>query len=98
MEKDGYAWCLRCHSRRTASRCMGCKQPVLDDVVVTALGGQWHDKCFVCHECGGGFGPEGRFFVRQGEPKKTAKGRIIGGPVQLAVCEKCEAIRLKNQV
>lgn len=98
VEKDGYAWCLRCHSRRTASRCMGCKQPVLDDVVVTALGGQWHDKCFVCHECGGGFGPEGRFFVRQGEPKKTAKGRIIGGPVQLAVCEKCEAIRLKNQV
>jgi hypothetical protein len=35
------------------------------------------------HECGDGFGPEGRFFVREGEPKRTAKGRIIGGPVQL---------------
>ncbi|GAD99356.1 LIM domain protein [Paecilomyces variotii No. 5] len=91
VEKDGFAWCLRCHSRRTASRCVGCKQPVLDDVVVTALGGQWHDKCFVCHECGSGFGPEGRFFVKHGEPKRTAKGRIIGGPVQLAVCERCEA-------
>ncbi|KAL2012903.1 hypothetical protein VTN00DRAFT_428 [Thermoascus crustaceus] len=98
VEKDGFAWCLRCHSRRTASRCMGCKQPVLEDVVVTALGGQWHDKCFVCHECGSGFGPEGRFFVRQGEPRRTAKGRIIGGPVQLAVCERCEGIRLKNQI
>ncbi|KAJ9272096.1 hypothetical protein DTO212C5_1859 [Paecilomyces variotii] len=95
VEKDGFAWCLRCHSRRTASRCLGCKQPVLDDIVVTALGGQWHDKCFVCHECGAGFGPEGRFFVKQGEPKRTAKGRIIGGPVQLAVCERCEGIRLK---
>ncbi|OKL59986.1 hypothetical protein UA08_04630 [Talaromyces atroroseus] len=95
VEKDGFAWCLRCHSRRTASRCLGCKQPVMEDVIVTALGGQWHDKCFVCHTCGDGFGPEGRFFVKEGEPKRTAKGRIIGGPVQLAVCEACEARRLK---
>jgi hypothetical protein len=96
VEKDGFAWCLRCHSRRTASRCLGCKQPVLDEVIVTALGGQWHDRCFVCHECGNDFGPEGRFFVKEGEPKRSAKGRIIGGPVQLAVCERCEAIRLKS--
>ncbi|KAH8697498.1 LIM domain protein [Talaromyces proteolyticus] len=95
VEKDGFAWCLRCHSRRTASRCLGCKQPVMEDVVVTALDGQWHDKCFVCHECGGDFGPEGRFFVKEGEPRRTTKGRIIGGPVQLAVCEPCEARRLK---
>jgi hypothetical protein len=33
--------------------------------------------------------------VKEGEPKRTAKGRIIGGPVQLAVCEACEARRLK---
>ncbi|OJJ49367.1 hypothetical protein ASPZODRAFT_1465125 [Penicilliopsis zonata CBS 506.65] len=95
VEKEGFAWCLRCHSRRSAPRCLGCKQPVLDEVVISAIGGQWHDKCFVCHECGDGFGPEGRFFVREGQPKRTAKGRIIGGPVQLAVCERCEGIRLK---
>ncbi|KAJ5935403.1 hypothetical protein N7466_004950 [Penicillium verhagenii] len=95
VEKEGFAWCLNCHSRRTASRCQGCKQHVLDDVVVNAIGGQWHERCFACHECGEGFGPEGRFFVREGEPKRTAKGRIIGGPVQLAVCERCEGIRLK---
>lgn len=95
VEKDGFAWCLQCHSRRTAPRCRGCKQNVMDEVVISAIGGQWHDRCFVCHECGQGFGPEGRFFVREGEPKRTAKGRIIGDPVQLAICEKCEGIRLK---
>ncbi|KAJ5086624.1 hypothetical protein NUU61_007931 [Penicillium alfredii] len=95
VEKDGFAWCLGCHSRRTAPRCLGCKQNVMDDVVITAIGGQWHDRCFACHECGDGFGPDGRFFVREGEPRRTAKGRIIGGPVQLAICEKCEGIRLK---
>ncbi|GKZ55226.1 hypothetical protein AnigIFM60653_007034 [Aspergillus niger] len=95
VEKDGFAWCLQCHSRRTAPRCLGCKKPVLEDVVISAVGGQWHDECFVCHECGDGFGPDGRYFVREGEPRRTAKGRIIGGPVQLAVCERCEGIRLK---
>jgi hypothetical protein len=95
VEKDGFAWCLQCHGRRTAPRCLGCKQHVLDDLVITAIGGQWHERCFVCHECGDGFGSEGRFFVREGEPKRTAKGRIIGGPVQLAICERCEGIRLK---
>ncbi|OOF95749.1 hypothetical protein ASPCADRAFT_130084 [Aspergillus carbonarius ITEM 5010] len=95
VEKDGFAWCLHCHSRRTAPRCLGCKKPVLDDVVISAIGGQWHDQCFVCHECGDGFGSDGRYFVREGEPKRTTKGRIIGGPVQLAVCERCEGIRLK---
>ncbi|KAL4933924.1 LIM domain protein [Aspergillus undulatus] len=96
VEKDGYAWCLNCHSRRTAPNCAGCKKPVLDEVVITAVGGKWHEECFVCHECGDGFGPEGRYFVKEGEPRRTAKGRIIGGPVQLAVCERCEGIRLKS--
>ncbi|KAI9371444.1 hypothetical protein BJX61DRAFT_27163 [Aspergillus egyptiacus] len=98
VEKDGYAWCLNCHSRRTAPSCAGCKKPVLDEIVITAVGGKWHESCFVCHECGDGFGPEGRYFVREGEPRRTAKGRIIGGPVQLAVCERCEGIRVKSSL
>lgn len=96
VEKDGFAWCLHCYSRRTAPKCLGCKKPVQEDVVITAIGGQWHDECFKCHECGHGFGPDGQFFVREGEPRRTAKGRIIGGPVQLAICEGCESIRLKT--
>ncbi|EQL32864.1 hypothetical protein BDFG_04970 [Blastomyces dermatitidis ATCC 26199] len=95
VEKAGYAWCVGCHSKRTASRCQGCKQPVLDDVVVTALGGQWHEKCFVCSECSGSFGSEGRFFVREAEQRFTRKGRPIIGPIETAVCEACEGRRLK---
>ncbi|EZF72927.1 hypothetical protein H105_05192 [Trichophyton soudanense CBS 452.61] len=95
IEKEGFAWCVRCHSRRTASKCKACKKPVLDDVVVSALGGQWHDECFRCDECKGSFGPDGRFFVRQGKPKVNARGRQIGGPVELPVCEPCESRRLK---
>ena len=47
VEKSGYAWCVRCHQQRTASRCKGCKKPVLDGGV-EALGGQWHEGCFRC--------------------------------------------------
>ena len=47
VEKSGYAWCVRCHQQRTASRCKSCKKPVLDGGV-EALGGQWHEKCFRC--------------------------------------------------
>ncbi|KAF3480251.1 LIM domain-containing protein [Arthroderma uncinatum] len=95
VEKEGFAWCIHCHSRRTASKCKACKKPVLEDVVVSALGGQWHEECFRCHECQGSFGPDGRFFVRQGKPKVNARGRQIGGPVELPVCEPCESKRLK---
>ncbi|KAK2879384.1 hypothetical protein FQN49_000927 [Arthroderma sp. PD_2] len=95
VEKEGFAWCIRCHSRRTASKCKACKKPVLEDVVVSALGGQWHEECFRCHECQGSFGPDGRFFVRQGKPKVNSRGRQIGGPIELPVCEPCESQRLK---
>ncbi|EDN10332.1 predicted protein [Histoplasma mississippiense (nom. inval.)] len=95
VEHAGYAWCVRCHSKRTASRCQGCKQLVLDDLVVTALGGEWHEKCFVCSECSGSFGPEGRFFVREGKQRFTKNGRPIIGSTDTAVCEACEGRRLK---
>ncbi|SRR6266498_5629224 len=84
VEKDGYAWCVGCHTKRTASRCRGCKKLVIDDVIITALGGQWHAECFVCVECSGDFGDEGRFFIRVG-----ADGKEVG------VCEACEGRRLK---
>lgn len=83
VERDGYAWCVGCHTKRTAKRCLKCKRPVIDEVVVTALGREWHAACFVCAECGGDFGNEGRFFVRE------------GGKGGMAVCEGCEGRRLK---
>lgn len=47
VEKDGYAWCVGCHTNRYSSKCRKCKKPVTD-VVVKALGWDWHGNCFVC--------------------------------------------------
>ena len=47
VEKDGYAWCVGCHTNRYSSKCRKCKKPVTD-TVVKALGFDWHADCFVC--------------------------------------------------
>lgn len=47
VEKEGYAWCVGCHTNRYSSKCRKCRKPVTD-LVVKALGSDWHDKCFVC--------------------------------------------------
>ena len=47
VEKDGYAWCVGCHTNRFSGKCRGCKKPVVD-LVVRALGGEWHESCFCC--------------------------------------------------
>ncbi|KAL8736269.1 MAG: hypothetical protein Q9166_000424 [cf. Caloplaca sp. 2 TL-2023] len=93
VEKDGYAWCVGCHTNRFSGKCRGCKKPVVD-LVVRALGGEWHESCFCCkknptmytdevyliQECDGSF-EDGRFFTR--------------GDEEMPVCVKCEEKRLK---
>ncbi|KAK3114036.1 hypothetical protein LTR53_008046 [Teratosphaeriaceae sp. CCFEE 6253] len=79
VEKEGYAWCVGCHTNRFSGKCRGCRKPVTD-VVVKALGADWHESCFVCQECKGDFG-DGRYFLR--------------GESQEPVCVKCEERRLK---
>lgn len=80
VEKDGYAWCVGCHTNRFSGKCRGCKKPVVD-LVVRALGGEWHENCFRCKECGGPF-EDGRFFTRNDN--------------EVPVCVKCEERRLKE--
>ncbi|KAJ9602079.1 hypothetical protein H2200_013439 [Cladophialophora chaetospira] len=95
---DGYAYCVRCHTRRTSARCRGCKNQILDEVTVEALGGKWHEHCFVCLECGGGFGEEGRFFIREIDVEATEKEKRRGISRKVeerAVCGGCEERRLK---
>lgn len=48
VEREGYAWCVGCHTHRASPRCAGCRKPVVDEVVVAALGKSWHAGCFVC--------------------------------------------------
>ena len=65
-----------------------------------ALGGQWHETCFVCFECQGDFGEEGRFYLREVVAEVTAKearrGIVEGKREERPVCEGCEGRRLKQ--
>ena len=79
VEKDGYAWCVGCHAGRFNGKCKGCRNVILEHGV-QALGGEWHERCFCCLECGGGF-QDGRFFTR--------------GDCEKPVCVGCEERRLK---
>ncbi|OAK98832.1 hypothetical protein IQ06DRAFT_252514 [Phaeosphaeriaceae sp. SRC1lsM3a] len=79
VEKDGYAWCVNCHTHRYSTKCKKCRKPVTD-TVVKALGAEWHMDCFCCVECSGPF-QDGRYFLR--------------GESQDPVCVKCEERRLK---
>lgn len=98
VEKDNYAYCVSCHTRRTSARCKACKKQILDEMTIQALGGQWHADCFNCYECSGGFGDDGRFFVRdvtvEGTEKEKRRG-IVTKQEERAVCEACEGRRLK---
>lgn len=84
IEKDGYAWCLKCQTKRTerrAPKCLKCKQPVIGEYV-QAMGGEWHDRCFRCATCRGGF-DDGSFF-----PKEVGNETIV-------VCRPCMERELK---
>lgn len=99
VEHNSYPYCVSCHTRRTSARCRTCKSPILNEMTVEALGGKWHDACFVCCECGGDFGEEGRFFVREIEVELTEKEKRKGfGPriEEKAACQACEERRVKN--
>lgn len=84
IEKDGYAWCINCQTKRTerrAPKCMKCRLPVIG-MVVQALGGEWHDRCFRCVSCKGDF-PDGSFFPKQVGDETTV------------TCTKCMEMELK---
>ncbi|KAI9804331.1 MAG: hypothetical protein M1833_007138 [Piccolia ochrophora] len=81
VEKDGYAWCVGCHTRRYSTRCRKCRKPVTD-TVITALDAEWHAECFCCVECNGEL-TGGQYFVREEDQDPKP------------VCQKCEARRLK---
>jgi hypothetical protein len=84
IEKDGYAWCLGCQTKRTerrAPKCKKCKGPVIGEYV-QALGGEWHEKCFRCASCKNGF-DDGAFY-----PKKVGNETVV-------LCVQCLERELK---
>lgn len=99
VEHNNYPYCVSCHTKRTSARCRACKLPILNEMTIEALGAKWHDACFVCCDCGGDFGEEGRFFVREIEVELTEKEKRKGyGPKieEKAACQACEERRVKN--
>ncbi|KKA30208.1 hypothetical protein TD95_001913 [Thielaviopsis punctulata] len=85
IEKDGYAWCVRCQTRRTerrAPKCKKCKAAVIGQYV-QALGGEWHETCFRCATCDGGF-DDGQIF-----PVERGGGTVV-------LCTQCRMRELKR--
>ncbi|OTB19581.1 hypothetical protein K445DRAFT_34965, partial [Daldinia sp. EC12] len=84
IEKDGYAWCVGCQTKRTerrAPKCRACRRAVIGSYV-RALGGEWHDECFRCASCGGGF-DDGQIFPMP----ERGEGVVL--------CTRCRAAELK---
>ncbi|TDZ23161.1 LIM domain-containing protein [Colletotrichum orbiculare MAFF 240422] len=84
IEKDGYAWCINCQTKRTerrAPKCKKCKIAVIGQYI-RALGGEWHDECFRCASCQGGF-DDGQIF-----PKEDGDRTIV-------LCTRCRMMELK---
>lgn len=86
IEKDGYAWCVNCQTKRTerrAPKCKMCKKAVIGQYI-RALGGEWHDECFRCATCQGGF-DDGQIF-----PRESPNGQMV------VLCTKCRERELKS--
>lgn len=84
IEKDGYAWCINCQTKRTerrAPKCKKCRCAVIGQYI-RALGGEWHDECFRCAACNGGF-DDGQIF-----PKDDGEKTIV-------LCTQCRMLELK---
>ncbi|KAF9869423.1 lim domain protein [Colletotrichum karsti] len=84
IEKDGYAWCINCQTKRTerrAPKCKKCRCAVIGQYI-RALGGEWHEECFRCNSCNGGF-DDGQIF-----PKEDGDKTIV-------LCTRCRMIELK---
>lgn len=86
IEKDGYAWCIKCQTKRTerrAPKCRKCRTAVIGEYI-QALGGEWHEHCFRCAECQGSF-EDGQIFPRE-----------IPGGMMVVLCTPCRAMELKR--
>jgi len=87
IEKDGYAWCVSCQTKRTerrAPKCRKCRTAVIGQYI-RALGGEWHDECFRCATCNGGF-DDGQIFPMEG---RGAPGETV------VLCTQCMERELK---
>ena len=87
IEKDGWAWCVKCQTKRTerrAPKCRKCRGAVIGEYI-QAIGGEWHESCFRCATCKGGF-DDGQVFPKEVE----ADGTLV------VLCTCCRMKELKG--
>jgi len=61
-----FPYCESCYTNLLCEMCRKCGQPIQGQTV-EALGGSYHESCFLCAVCGRGFGGRG-FFVKNEQP------------------------------
>jgi len=83
MENDGKAYCEEDYFNLFGQQCAGCNQPITGSYI-TAVGSDWHEKCFVCKECHKPF-EGGAFYEYDGMP--YCELHIFGAKGN--VCTKC---------
>lgn len=54
---------MQCHINLHKPRCKGCRLPIADGDIISALRGKWHPHCFVCEACRRPF-ESPNFFIR----------------------------------
>jgi len=83
LEKDGKAYCERDYYRLFATRCGKCGDVIVGEYI-SALGKEWHNKCFTCRECGCSF-PTESFYEYKGMPYCETHYHLKRG----SLCTRC---------
>ncbi|XP_070531800.1 PDZ and LIM domain protein 7-like [Ptychodera flava] len=87
--KDGRCFCENCYKTKEASKCAGCDDPVIGEII-SAMEQKWHAKCFVCTECKKPF--DGPFVPKDGKPycKADYEKKFLGGKKKPEKCHGCK--------
>jgi len=83
LEKDGKAYCERDYYRLFATRCGKCGEIIVGEYI-SALGKEWHNKCFTCKECNCSF-PTESFYEYKGMPYCETHYHLKRG----SLCARC---------
>ncbi|KAI7685937.1 Paxillin [Sarcoptes scabiei] len=66
-EYQGKPYCEKDYHNLFSPKCAGCKQPIIDNNYIRAMGKDWHPDCFKCTQCKVPLDPE-NFYEKNGLP------------------------------
>jgi hypothetical protein len=65
-EINGHGYCEKDYLKLFATKCRGCGEHITGGSLI-ALGGNWHNSCFTCADCGSTF-PSSTFSIKNNKP------------------------------